>query len=77
MNERPDNNNTPLLEARGLTLRFPGQDRPAVDGVSFSMAAGRTVGLVGASGAGKSSIARMLLGLHEPDAARQWLTAGT
>jgi ABC-type oligopeptide transport system ATPase subunit len=56
-----------LLEARGLTLRFPGQGRPAVDGVSFSVAAGRTLGLVGASGAGKSSVARMLLRLHEPD----------
>jgi oligopeptide/dipeptide ABC transporter ATP-binding protein len=67
MNQRADNTLTPLLEARGLTLRFPGHGRPAVDGVSFSVAAGRTLGLVGASGAGKSSVARILLRLHEPD----------
>jgi ABC-type oligopeptide transport system ATPase subunit len=67
MNEHPGSTDTPLLEARGLTLRFPGQERPAVDGASFSIAAGRTLALVGASGAGKSSVARMLLRLREPD----------
>ncbi|ALS24977.1 ABC transporter ATP-binding protein [Paenibacillus naphthalenovorans] len=38
-----------------------------VKGVSFSIAEGETVGLVGASGAGKSTIGRMIAGLEQPD----------
>lgn len=59
--------NAPLLEVRDLSLRFKGQARPAVDRVSFSIGANTTLGLVGGSGAGKSSIARLILRLHEAD----------
>jgi len=38
----------------------------AVDGVSFTIARGETLALVGESGCGKSTVARMLVGLHEP-----------
>ncbi|MFO1338626.1 MAG: oligopeptide/dipeptide ABC transporter ATP-binding protein [Burkholderiaceae bacterium] len=38
----------------------------AVDGVSFSIQAGRTLALVGESGCGKSTVARLLVGLHGP-----------
>lgn len=41
--------------------------RPALQGVSFVMEAGRTVALVGASGSGKSTIANLLLGFMQPD----------
>jgi len=59
--------NPPLLEVRKLSLSFHAQEQVAVDRVSFSIAPGSTLGLVGASGAGKSSIARAIMRLLKPD----------
>jgi oligopeptide/dipeptide ABC transporter ATP-binding protein len=67
---------TPLLEVGGLVKHFTvtkGFPRPvtttvrAVDGVSFSVRRGEAFGLVGESGCGKSTVARALLRLIEPD----------
>jgi ABC-type oligopeptide transport system ATPase subunit len=65
----------PLVEVRGLTKHFarggffaPRTVVRAVDGVSFSIAAGETFGLVGESGSGKSTTGRCMLRLIEPDA---------
>jgi peptide/nickel transport system ATP-binding protein len=72
----------PLVEARGLEKTFDvspswlnrlvtGSPRKlvhAVDGVSFAIHAGKTLGLVGESGCGKSTVARLLVGLYEPSA---------
>ena len=67
----------PLLVVRGLKKHFPGKRHlfnsrremvQAVDGVSFSLAKGATLGVVGESGCGKSTTARLLLHLIEPDA---------
>jgi len=46
--------------------RAPRQVLKAVDGVSLVIAQGETLGLVGESGCGKSTIARLVVGLHEP-----------
>ncbi len=54
-----------LLDVRGLTTSFATEEGAfnAVDGVSFTLAAGRTLGLVGESGCGKSVTALSIMGL--------------
>ena len=56
------------LAAEGLRFHYPGQGRPALDGVSFTLPEGRTLGLVGPTGAGKSTLLRLLLRHHAPEA---------
>jgi oligopeptide transport system ATP-binding protein len=65
---------TALLEVRDLAVHFPVGDRGlfagtrdrlrALDGVSFELERGRTLGLVGESGSGKSTTARVIVGLE-------------
>ncbi len=68
----------PMLQVRGLTkhfqvgrpslLRSRGELLKAVDGIGFDLPRGRTLGLVGESGCGKSTTARLILRLIEPTA---------
>jgi oligopeptide transport system ATP-binding protein len=69
-------NSQPLLEVKNLTKHFPvtrgvmiqrqvGTVR-AVDGISFSIAPGETLGLVGESGCGKTTAGRTILNLYRP-----------
>ncbi|MFF3689628.1 ABC transporter ATP-binding protein [Streptomyces sp. NPDC002187] len=62
----------PLLAVRNLTMTFPGRRRSApvraVDGITFDVAAGETLGLVGESGCGKSTTGRLIVRLLEPTA---------
>ncbi len=49
---------------------YPGSDRPALAGLSFDIAAGESVALVGENGAGKTTLVKLLLGLYAPDRGR-------
>jgi peptide/nickel transport system ATP-binding protein len=80
-----------LVEVQGLTKHFDvsppwlnrvleGRGRSilrAVDDVSFKIPRGRTLSLVGESGCGKSTVAKLVVGLHRPTAGTVRLAAGT
>ena len=61
---------TPALLVEGLTKTYRPGDKPAVDGLSFTMPMGETWGLLGGNGAGKSTTIAMLLGLLVPSGGR-------
>jgi peptide/nickel transport system ATP-binding protein/oligopeptide transport system ATP-binding protein len=81
--ETDQSSSRPLLEVRDLKVHFPfrrgswwkpqtGAIR-AVDGVSLSIAAGETLGLVGESGCGKTTTARAIVNLLQPTEGEIWL----
>jgi oligopeptide/dipeptide ABC transporter ATP-binding protein len=70
----------PIVEVADLRVHFKvrrglagAQTVRAVDGVSFALAAGETLGLAGESGSGKSTVARALVRVHQPTAGSIWV----
>ncbi len=74
-----DRNNQPLLEVKDLKQHFTinmglfkSKPLKAVDGVSFSIRKGETLGLVGESGCGKTTVGRTILHLYKPTSGEVW-----
>jgi ABC-type multidrug transport system fused ATPase/permease subunit len=55
------------LSLQEVTFQYPGQLQPALHGVGFAIPAGKTVALVGPSGAGKTTAAQLLMRFWDPD----------
>ncbi len=70
--EVPDTTTTELPEpdgkvtVEGVSFVHMGMDRPALRNVSFELAAGETLAIIGPSAAGKSTLARLLVGIETP-----------
>jgi ATP-binding cassette subfamily C protein LapB len=54
------------IEFRNVRFAYPGRDDLALDGVSFKIAAGERVALIGRVGSGKSTVQRLIMGLYRP-----------
>ena len=74
-----DRSNQPLLEVKDLKQHFTinmglfkSKPLKAVDGVSFSIRKGETLGLVGESGCGKTTVGRTILHLYKPTSGEVW-----
>jgi ATP-binding cassette subfamily B protein len=71
--QQPRNGEGAALEARGLTIRYPGSERLALDAVSFRLEPGELVAVVGPVGCGKTTLVRALGRMVEVPAGQLWL----
>lgn len=55
------------LRVKDLTFSYPGADSPILDGLTFDVAPGETVAIVGRNGSGKSTLVKLLTRLYQPD----------
>lgn len=56
------------VTVKGLTFRYPGADEPVLSDVSLTIPAGGSLALVGATGAGKTTLAALIAGIGTPEA---------
>ncbi len=55
------------IEFRNVEFRYPGAPEKALEGINFTLEPGEHLAILGRVGSGKSTIARLLLGLYEPN----------
>lgn len=59
-------NNPSKIEFRNLSFSYPGESNMVLEHLNFSLLRGQTLGIVGKTGSGKSTIAQLLLRLYDP-----------
>lgn len=55
------------IEFRNVTFSYPGASRPTLENVSFQIAPGEKVAVIGKVGSGKTTVSKLILGLYKPD----------
>ena len=65
---RPPPRGGAAIEFRDVSFRYPGTERLVLEGVSFTAEPGRTVAIVGPTGAGKSTLVSLIARVHDPTA---------
>ncbi|WP_448679536.1 type I secretion system permease/ATPase [Pseudomonas nicosulfuronedens] len=55
------------IEMRGLDFAYPNQQVAALHAINLQIRAGEKIGIIGRSGSGKSSLAKLIVGLHQPE----------
>lgn len=56
----------PLIEVRNLSFAYPGTDQQVLRGISFTLEPGQTLGIVGRTGTGKTTLVEVLMRLYDP-----------
>lgn len=59
-----------VIEFRDITARYPGQSRPALEGISFTARPGTVTAIVGRSGSGKSTLIKLIPRFYEAESGR-------
>ena len=70
---RPPLTSAPRIRFEGVTVRYPGAGRPALDSLDFEVAPGEIVALLGPSGSGKTTALNLLLGLAPLAGGEVWI----
>ena len=65
--ELTDKDHAHEIRFEDVTFSYPGSSEPAVENISFDVKASSTLGIIGMTGSGKSTIAKLIAGLYEPD----------
>lgn len=61
-----DRDPQPVIEVSGLTFAYPGTDRNVLEDVSFALPRGKTLGIVGRTGSGKTTLVELLMRVYDP-----------
>ncbi len=56
----------PSIEFRNVSIQYPNNDTPVLDGISFKIKPGEDIAIVGENGAGKTTLVKLLIGAYQP-----------
>ncbi|MCU6794356.1 ABC transporter ATP-binding protein/permease [Paenibacillus sp. WQ 127069] len=65
--------NSSGIQVRGLSFAYPGEEDEVLHNISFSLQAGKSLGIVGKTGSGKSTLVKLLLRIYDPPAGTVWI----